>query len=65
MTMFGVMGALWGYLALLLLLQVATVGEAAVPSAGLHPAMTRATVVWARIAMGWILILLSAAFIGL
>lgn len=54
--------AAFGYVALLALLQVAFLGEAGVPNAGLHPAVTRQTVIWGRLAL--FMLLLPLLFVG-
>lgn len=54
---------LWGYLALALLLQVTILGDRGVPSAGLHPHFTRATVIAARTAFLWLLVMIGIAWL--
>lgn len=53
-----------GVMALATVLQVAFFGDRAVPSAGLHPHFTRATVISARVALTVLTLLVVGAIIA-
>lgn len=52
-----------GVVALAAVLEVALIGERAVPNAGLHPHMTRATVYAARVALAVLVVLCVVAWL--